>query len=109
MKANEVRRFSNNLDVNINLNDDNTFYKEITLGDKLDLDRMVNSSAPEGTYLFKPSDTSSNLTLCVLDGDRSYKKYRVFVESRGGFNTNCEESQFGSQFNQIIMPIMPNA
>ena len=53
---------------------------------------MVNSSAPEGTYLFKPSDTSSNLTLCVLDGDRSYKKYRVFVESRGGLIPNFYES-----------------
>ena len=75
---------------------------------------MTNSSAPEGTYLIKPSDTTStrgscNLTLCVLDGDRSYKKYRIFVETRGGLNPNCEESQFGSQFNHIIMPIMPNA
>ena len=68
-----------------------TFYKEITLGDKLDLARMTNSSAPEGTYLIKPSDSTStrgscNLTLCVLDGDRSYKKYRIFVETRGGLN-----------------------
>ena len=96
IKDNEVRRIYN-LDVNIKP-DDNTFYKEIVLGNRLDLARMTNSSAPEGTYLIKPSDTtgSCNLTLCVLDGDRSYKKYRVFVETRGGLNPISEESQFGS-------------
>ena len=70
--------------------------------------RMANSSAPEGTYLIKPSDSdtstskgrSCNLTLCVLDGDGSYKKYRVFVETRGGLNPIFEESQFESYFKQ---------
>ena len=74
----------------------------------MDLDRMMKSSAPAGTYIFRPSDSngSGNLTLCVLEekenGDRTYKKYRVRVESRGGLSPIPKELQF--RFLGVFLP-----
>ena len=71
---------------------------------------MMKSSAPAGTYIFRPSDSngSGNLTLCVLEekenGDRTYKKYRVRVERGGGLSPIPKELQFrflGGIFIQI--------
>ena len=64
------------------------------MGDKVDLACMMKSSAPNGTYLFRPaadSVGSRNLTLCVLDGkengDRTYKKFRVLVVEKSDSRT----------------------
>ncbi len=72
--------------------------RAITIGNKADLERLLLSTAPEGTYMFRPSDTDDmsggrKLTLCVLvlrRAQRTTKKYHVIEE--GNSFTMLQES-----------------
>ena len=60
---------------------------DFRMGTKSDVDMMVLSEAPEGTFLFRPSGNPPNgITLCVKDGTW-YKKYYI-IEIKDGNNTS---------------------
>ena len=56
------------------------------VGTMEDVNRMVSSEAPEGSFLFRPTENTPNcITLCVKESTQ-YKKYRI-IEVKEGNNT----------------------